>query len=189
VINEVGGLDVQVFDFDSAESLPTWLKSSQFLIVGLCAGLAALILAGRRRLSWAGIAAVFLFLSMDEIADLRNKITAHAPFGISLPRLPVIYVPVVLVCLAVLPALIRDVRGALGSIRALIAGFALVGLSLVIDTARTDSPNSADGFRPSVFLEEGSELLGTAVLLAVALATFLSWRASEAMLARAAPID
>lgn len=75
-----GPLD-NLFDVDREQSIPTWFSSAQLLVVGLL-----LLAVVRERLASAApitaalaiLAAVFLFLSLDESASIHEKITAYA---------------------------------------------------------------------------------------------------------------
>ncbi len=72
-----GDSRIALFDLDREENVPTLYSSSTLL---LCAGLLAVIATARKRqgrgdyLYWAGLAVVFLFLSIDETAGLHERL-------------------------------------------------------------------------------------------------------------------
>jgi hypothetical protein len=72
-----GSSRIALFDFDREENVPTLYSSATLL---LCAGLLAVIATAQRRqkksdyLYWAGLALVFLFLSIDETAGIHERL-------------------------------------------------------------------------------------------------------------------
>lgn len=74
----VGGLDrtMRLFDLDEEANLPTWYSTIALLAAGLLSAVIAFL--GRRRHPgelrfWAGLAAGFAYLSIDELAMLHDK--------------------------------------------------------------------------------------------------------------------
>lgn len=176
VANELAGLNTELLDLDREANLPAWLGSLQFAGVAVCAALAGLTGPRSRQLAWWLLAAVFVFLSADELATLHEKAAAHVesfwPDGI--PKTPVLYSPLIVASLAAVVVIAPEVRRLLGTIRPLVAGFALLAVALTIDAADVQALDvSSPRLRPLIVLEEVTELFGTAILIATALAVFL----------------
>lgn len=73
----LGSSRIALFELDREANIPTLYQSATML---LCAGLLAVIATARKRenkrdyLYWAGLAAVFLFLSADETAGIHERL-------------------------------------------------------------------------------------------------------------------
>ena len=173
VVNELAGFNAVLFNLDEEQNLPTWLSSLQFAAVTAAAALAGTASAGRERLAWWTLAAVFLFLSADETALVHEKLAAHAePVLGGIPKLPVLYSPIALACTASALVIAGQVARAVGSSRLLAGGFAFLAASVVLDAADVQALD-VSRLRPLIVVEEAAELAGTALLAAVAVATFL----------------
>ena len=171
VANELGGFYAQLFNLDQEGNLPTWLSSVQFFGVAICAVLAGL--SSARRQAWWFLAAVFAFFSADEVALIHEKLAGRLENVTSLPKLPLIYSPLLIGCVLAVVAVLPEVRSRLTTPVPLLAGFSLLALSLALDAADVQALD-VPRFRPMILLEEASELLGTATLIATILAVFLS---------------
>jgi hypothetical protein len=192
VVNELAGLYTEMFNLDKEENLSTWLASGQFLAVAAAAGLLARLSNGRIRLAALALALVFAYFSLDEVALVHEKLANHASGALGdLPKLPILYSPIAIVCAAALWVLSPVARDAFGSVLPLLAGFGLLATSVVLDAAdlqALDLPR----FRPLIILEEAAELAGTALLAAVLLALVLlrsatQWQEPEPVSANEAP--
>lgn len=71
---------IELFDVYGEGNVPTWYSSSALL---LCSMLLAVISIGERQVSdrgyvlhWRGLAGIFLLLSLDETAQLHDKVDA-----------------------------------------------------------------------------------------------------------------
>jgi hypothetical protein len=170
LVSELSGAYAQIFNLDAEQNLPTWLSSLQFAMVAAGAFLAGRTAAGSTRLAWWVLSGVFLFLSADETATVHEKLAAHVDLPV--PKLPVIFSPLLIATAISLPFVSRDVRRALGTAGPLLAAFALLGLSLFLDAADVQALDTSR-FRPLIVIEEASELVGTALVATLAVATFV----------------
>jgi hypothetical protein len=174
VVNEAGGFYAQMFNLDLEENLPTWLSSVQFLAVAAVAGLLARLRRGPERLAALALALVFAYFSLDEVALVHEKLAEHAPAALEdVPKLPILYSPIAVACAAAIWVLLPGVRAVLGSSLPLLAGFALLGTSVLLDAADVQALD-VPRFRPLIIVEEATELAGTALLAAVLLALVLA---------------
>lgn len=163
--------------------LPTWLNSVPFAGAALAAALAAEV--ARRRLAWWALAAVLLFFSLDELALVHEEIiecltyeSGGEPwFG------PLFYTPIAAACLLAFAVAARDARHA-RSVRLFPAGFACLGVALVLDGAAARYMDEPWLWHPSVVVEESLELLGPVLLAAVAVAVWEKEAASAAAVVR-----
>jgi hypothetical protein len=174
VVNEVGGYYAQMFNLDLEQNLPTWLSSAQFLGVGIAAAALARRTEARERLASLVLAVVFFYFSLDEVALVHEKLAEHVREELEgVPKLPILYAPIGAACAVSLWVLLPVVRRYLGTSLLLLGGFALIGISVLLDAADIQSLD-LPSFRPFIIAEESTELSGTAlltfVLLAVALA-------------------
>jgi hypothetical protein len=174
VVNELGGFYAQMFNLDLEQNLPTWLSSVQFLAVAAVAGLLARLRRGPERLAALALALVFAYFSLDEVALVHEKLAEHAPAALEdVPKLPIVYSPIAVACAAAIWVLLPCVRAVLGSSLPLLAGFALLGTSVLLDAADIQALD-VPRFRPLIIVEEATELAGTALLAAVLLALVLA---------------
>jgi hypothetical protein len=177
VASELGGYYAQLFNLDAEQNLPTWLSSVQFFGVAICGVLAGLASAGRRA-AWWFLAAVFAFFSVDEVALVHEKLAERLEDVTSLPKLPLIYSPLLLGCVVAVVAVLPEVRSRVATPVPLLAGFFLLAVSLFLDAADVQALD-VPRFRPMIVLEEAAELLGTGILIATLLAVFLSRSGDE----------
>lgn len=172
VASELGGYYAELFNLDAEQNLPTWLSSIQFFGVAICGVLAGLASAGRRA-AWWFLAVVFAFFSVDEVALVHEKLAERLEDVTSLPKLPLIYSPLLLGCALAVVAVLPEVRARVATPVPLLAGFFLLGASLFLDAADVQALD-VPRFRPMIVLEEACELLGTGILIATLLAVFLT---------------
>ena len=70
-----GDGEMQLFGLDAEQTVPTWFSVSMLL---MCAVLIAVIAVAAResmnRFHWAGLSAIFLYLSVDESVSLHEKL-------------------------------------------------------------------------------------------------------------------
>lgn len=73
----------KIFRVDEESNLPTWFSSSQFLLAALAC---ALLAAGdrARRFGWGVLAAIMLEFSVDEVAELHERVEDRAGFDTAL---------------------------------------------------------------------------------------------------------
>lgn len=184
VLNRVTGLDKRLFDLDREQNLPTWVSSIQFFGVALCAALLSSWAMGRQRLAWRVFAGIFLFLSLDELALLHEELVdrvSRSPSG-DAAFWPLFYVPLGVGVLLASAVVLGEVRRFGGSVTLVCIGLTLLGGALVLDAVATEIVDQPLLFEPELVLEEGFELLGTAVLIGVLLAVLLNrlerWRSA-----------
>jgi hypothetical protein len=176
VLNRVGGLDKRLLDLDLEGNLPTWLSSIQFFGVALCAALLSQYVSGRRAVAWRGFALLFVFLSIDESAQIHEHIVdrvATSPEGDAW-FWPVFYIPIGVAVLVALWAVLDDIRLYAGSALPAVLSLGLLGAAVGLDAAATQFVEEPWLFEPELVLEEGAELLGTAVLIVLVLGIFLA---------------
>ena len=168
-----------MFNLDEEENLATWLASAQFLAVAAVAGLLARLRTGRIRLAALALALVFAYFSLDEVALVHEKLAEHSSGALGdLPKLPILYSPIAIACVGAVWVLAPAARDVFGSVLPLLAGFALLATSVVLDAADVQALDLTR-FRPLIILEEAAELAGTALLAAVLLALVLARRAAQ----------
>src|SRR5215207_11522321 len=72
---------LRIFDVGEERSIPTWFESMQFL---LCSILLAVIAVAKKQrndrysLHWSVLSAIFLLLSLDEVASIHEAIGAQS---------------------------------------------------------------------------------------------------------------
>src|SRR5215211_5069088 len=72
---------LRIFDVGEERSIPTWFESIQFL---LCSMLLAVIAVAKKQrndrysLHWSVLSAIFLLLSLDEVASIHEAIGAQS---------------------------------------------------------------------------------------------------------------
>jgi hypothetical protein len=152
----------KIVRMDEEANLPTWFSSSQFLIAALaCAALAASDAA--RRTAWGALGAVMLFFSLDEIAEIHERVedkVGDADLALLVLQ-PLVGVAVLLVVWRGLSTLGPQPRRFL--LFALAAAVAAQAMSVV---SGDEIPDDAFGYTIQA-LEEVFELLtGTFVLVA-----------------------
>jgi len=175
-LNSLTGAEQRLFDLDLEQNLPTWVSSIQFFGVALCAILLSRQAAGMQQIAWRVFAGIFLFFSLDELALLHEELVdriATSPGGDS-AFWPVFYVPLGLVALLSLAVVVGDVRRSGGSVALVVAGLALLGGALVLDAVATTFVDKPFLFELELVFEEAFELVGTAVLIGVLLASLLN---------------
>jgi hypothetical protein len=175
IANELTGANKRLFDLDKEQNLPTWLSSVQLFAAGLCAWLSSLRAPGRERLAWRGLAAILMFLSLDELALIHEEVVEQVTGDPTADPWwwPALYLPLGAALLAAFWVALWTVRDVLGSATAFVAGFALLGVSIALDTAATQYVDNRWLFSPSLVVEEALELCGSAVLVCVLLSVFL----------------
>jgi len=168
VVNRVSGVDKRLFDLDLEANLPTWVSSLQFAAVAGCAFVLARFAVRRQRYGWATLSAIFAFLSLDELALLHEELVdriSRDPSGDAW-FWPVFFVPLGVAALVATAVVVGDVRRLGGSPVLVVASFAILATSLVLDAAATQFVDIAWLFEPEIVLEEACELFGTALLVA-----------------------
>jgi hypothetical protein len=175
VVNRASGLDKRLFDLDLEANLPTWLSSIQFFGVALGAALLSRQSAGRRVLAWRIFALLFVFLSIDEAAQIHEEIVDRVATSPSQDAWfwPVFYVPIGAVVIAALWVVLDEVRAYAGSALPVVISLALLGAALGLDAAATQVVDDPWLFEPELVLEEAAELLGTAILIVLFLGILL----------------
>ena len=121
-------------------------------------------------------AGIFLFLSLDELALLHEELVdrvSRSPSG-DAAFWPLFYVPLGLGVLLVTTVVLGEVRRFGGSATLVCIGLTLLGGALVLDAVATEIVDQPLLFEPELVLEEGFELLGTAVLIGVLLAVLFN---------------
>jgi hypothetical protein len=126
--------------------------------------------------AWRGFALLFVFLSIDESAQIHEHIVdrvATSPEGDAW-FWPVFYIPIGVAVLVALWAVLDDIRLYAGSALPAVLSLGLLGAAVGLDAAATQFVDEPWLFEPELVLEEGAELLGTAVLIVLVLGIFLA---------------
>jgi hypothetical protein len=178
VLNRASEWNTRLFDLDVESNLPTWLGAIQFFGVAVCAALLSRSATGRRALAWRVVALLFVFLSLDEIAQLHEEIVdrvATSPTGDAW-FWPFFYAPLGAAVLAALWVLLDDVRLYVGSALLVVVSLGLLAASVFLDAAATQFVDEPWLYEPELVLEEGAELLGSGILIVLLLGIFLARR-------------
>ncbi len=166
----------QFFDLEYEQNLPTWFASVQLAIAALLLGIFVVYRSWHeRRRTWLPLAvpAAVLFMSLDEIAEIHEKIgyksdvllpqgsRAVTPFPYTGIWMFLLAVPFLVVTLIVFRRLIRGSVIRASSFRRILFGFVLLiaGAAGVEVWANFTFDNPAIHL-VQVSLEEGLELLG-----------------------------
>lgn len=172
VVNELGGWEKRLFDVTEEQNLPTWLNTVQFAGAALPAALAPPRLRGNGSPGgpWPRSSSSSRWTSSRSCTRRSSSELPTSP-EVSPWFWPFFYGPIAFACLVAVAATARDVRHALGSIRLLVAGFACLGVALVLDGASAEYMDEPWLWHPSVVVEESLELLGPLLLAVVGLAS------------------
>lgn len=166
-VGEVPWLVLQLFDLDAENNLPTWF--SGFLLLNnslvLCV---ASTTAKRHRMHWMILAAGFLLLSIDEVAGLHE--TFHTAIDINWT----LYATgiVALVGAAFIPFLITLPRSIAGWF--ILAGITYISGALLVEFLSRDMEEETLAYALAVAVEEGFEMIGALMFLAINLARLRS---------------
>jgi len=161
-IAEVHWLILQLFNLDEENNLPTWFAS--FLLLNNAAVLLLLSKDTEHRWHWLGLAAGFLFLSIDEVAGLHESLNTSieihwAIIGAALIAIiGVVFIPFLI-------ALPRNVASGY-----VLSGAIFVGGAIGIELLAQDMDEETLIYAYSTALEEGMEMLGALLFLAINLA-------------------
>jgi hypothetical protein len=160
-VEEVNWLVFQLFDLDEENNLPTWFSSFLLLNSSLVMYLVARINRDRGYFHWMLLSVGFLVLSIDEVAGIHESIHTAIDFnwayagGILVLALGLSFIPFLL-------SLNRRLA-ILFVISGLIYVTGIIGVELLSEDMDEDS--MAYGFATAV--EEGLEMLGALLFLAV----------------------
>jgi hypothetical protein len=174
VANRVSGADVYMLSLEGEGNIPTWFTTVQFFLVGVGALLIAWA-SERSRLAWAVTGLAFLFLSMDEAAQLHEKLVEVATDDpdADLWYWPALYAPVLIGTALALWHVLGDVRRELESSTLVVVAVTFLAVSVLLDAGASEWRSNAWVFEPGVVVEEGLEFAGTALLISIAAAILL----------------
>ena len=160
-VEEVNWLIFQLFDLDEENNLPTWFSSFLLLNSSLLMYLVAGINRGKNYFHWMLLSIGFLALSIDEVAGVHESIHTAIDFNWAYAG----GILVLVLGLSFIPFLLSlDRRLAiLFIISGLIYVTGIIGVELLSEDMDEDS--MAYGFATAV--EEGLEMLGALLFLAV----------------------
>jgi hypothetical protein len=159
-VEEVPWLLLQLFELDEENNLPTWFSS--FLLLNNAAVLAfAAAQATRHKIQWSVLAAGFLLLSIDEVAGL------HETFHTAIDTNWTIYAGILalVVGAAFVPFLLALPR--VTAIFFIVAGFLYLAGALVVEYLSRDMDEETLSYALAVSLEEGLEMAGALLFLAI----------------------
>ena len=160
-VSELPWLLLQLFDLDEEYNLPTWFSS--FLLLNNAFVLFALSQSetSAYKLHWRILATGFLFLSVDEVAGMHETINTALDINWAIPG--------GLVALLAGASFIPFLR-ALPRQRAglyVLSGFVYVSGAIVIELLSEDMINDSLAYMLAVAVEEGCEMAGACLFLAV----------------------
>lgn len=169
-------LVVERLDVDRETSIPTWFSASILLLSAgllMCTAAASRAAGGRWTRHWAGLAAIFALLSLDEITDLHNApvISQDAAAAVS----PYLYlswvIPAAVVVVLFVGCYVPFLRGLprRTSLSLILAGAIYVGGAMVMEAIGANHivAFGYDNLTMAVLvtLEEGMEIFGVLLLL------------------------
>lgn len=160
-VGELPWLLLQLFDLDEEYNLPTWFSS--FLLLNN-AFILFMISQGpttSHRTHWRVLASGFLLLSIDEVAGLHETLNTAIEMNWAIPG----GIVAAIVGIAFLPFLL-----ALPRKRALLfvtSGIVYVLGAVIIELLSEDMDSDTLGYMLAVAVEEGCEMLGAWLFLAV----------------------
>jgi len=163
----------KIFRLDEEANLPTWFSSSQFLIAGLvCAALA--FGEKRRRTGWAVLAVLMVMFSLDEVAEIHERVEDKAGFDLALLVLePLVGVAV----LVVVWRAMRTLSGAPATFLVLALAAAFLAQLMSIVTGHFEPSSQAVEYVVQALEEVFEMLTGTFVLVAALSAGAAAWTA------------
>ncbi len=170
-----------IFRLSGESNVPTWWSSMQLMLIGLALAVVGYFAFDRQRIrTWAAWlpAMLFLFLSLDEVAMIHERI-GHAVgpkslrTGMWVPMLaPLFIIAVGIVAYAVWP-LLRDKPAVIARF---LAGFAVFLFSAVgLEMLGNLFADNSIGVHIEVILEETGEMIGGTILLWAA----VSWAMAD----------
>jgi hypothetical protein len=162
---------LEVVDLNGEANLTAWFASMLLATVAaLAAGLWLCARVARRRARvWLAVSAVFLWLSLEEVAGVHERIGYRLDAVSSVADWPLVYVPALLGGVFVIAVAARDLPRPLAVMAGL--GLGLFGLVVAAEVLSM----STDGSLMETLVEETAEVFGT-VLILLALAATLTLR-------------
>lgn len=159
-VEEVPWLLLQLFELDEENNLPTWFSSFLLLNNAAVLGFAA-TQAMRHKMQWSILAFGFLVLSIDEVAGL------HETFHTAIDTNWTIYAGILLafVGAAFVPFLLALPRSTAGWF--MLAGILYLSGALVVEYLSRDMEEESLHYALAVALEEGLEMAGALLFLAI----------------------
>lgn len=158
---ELPWLLLQLFDLDEEYNLPTWFSS--FLLLNNAIVLFAIAQAGTatHNLHWRILAAGFLLLSIDEVAGMHESINTAFEINWAIPA----GILALLIGAAFIPFLLALPRKRAALFIA--AGALYIGGAIIIELLSEDMESESLQYMLAVAVEEGCEMLGAWLFLAV----------------------
>lgn len=159
--SELPWLLLQLFDLDEEYNLPTWFSSFLLLNNALVLFVIAQADTSPYQLHWRILAAGFLFLSVDEVAGMHETINTAIEINWAIPG----GIVALLTGAAFIPflrALPRQ-RAALY----VLSGVIYVSGAIIIELLSEDMDSDSLSYMLAVAVEEGSEMAGACLFLAV----------------------
>lgn len=159
-VEEVPWLLLQLFELDEENNLPTWFSSFLLLNNTVVLGIAA-ARAVQHKLQWTILAGGFLLLSIDEVAGL------HETFHTAIDTNWTLYAAglVALVGAAFVPFLLALPRRTAGWF--MLAGITFISGALLVEFLSRDMEEETLAYALAVAVEEGFEMLGALMFLAI----------------------
>lgn len=167
--NELSGRGLSQVDLEEEQNLPTWVSTLQLGGAFVLAAVLARLASGRTRLALALFAAIFAFLSLDELALVHEQVIQKATGSVTADPWywPVFYTPLALALGLATIGVALEGRRVLGSIFHVLVPLALLGTAIGLDVVATQLRGSPFVFGVAVLVEETCELAGGALLVFV----------------------
>jgi hypothetical protein len=160
-VEEVPWLIRQLFDLDEENNLPTWFSSFLLLNNALVLYLLTHARASEYRKHWMALSAGFLILSVDEVAGLHESLNTAIEINWAIPG----GILVILVGLAFVPYLLSLKRRL--AILFLLSGMLYVSGAICVELLSEDMDEKSLAYAFATAVEEGLEMLGALLFLAV----------------------
>jgi hypothetical protein len=167
----------QLFDLDEENNLPTWFSS--FLLLNNAVVLYLMAKAAdTNRYHWLVLAIGFFILSVDEVAGLHESLNTAIDINWAIPA----GILVILVGLAFVPFLLSLQRRL--AILFVLSGLLYVSGAICVELLSEDMDEKSLAYGFATALEEGLEMLGALMFLAVNLAEMKRQQVRIALQAR-----
>lgn len=160
-ISEVPWLLHQLFELDEENNVPTWFSSFLLLNNALVTLFMAQARADGLKIQWRLLSAGFLMLAIDEVAGLHESFHTAIDFSWVLPASLLVAV----IGLSFIPFLIRLEKRL--TIWFLVSGLLFVGGALGVEILAQDMDEDKMSYGFATAIEEGMEMLGAFLFLAV----------------------
>lgn len=160
-VSELPWLLLQLFDLDEEYNLPTWFSSFLLLNNAFVLFVIAQADTSKYQLHWRIFAAGFLLLSIDEVAGMHESLNTAIEINWAIPG----GIVALLTGVAFIPFLMALPRRRAALY--IVSGLVFVAGAVVIELLSEDMDSDSLPYMLAVAVEEGCEMLGAWLFLAV----------------------